>query len=98
MSAITPDGREYIIADKLPANKLPKTIFTNRVKNANLPPSKSAVKRIKTFESPSFAPGKIMGGKRLSSVNVSVDRVASIAHSAIFEELIFAIITPLLAE
>jgi CxxC motif-containing protein len=67
---ITPAGREYNIIEILPENKLPITVITINDANAKGVPSKMADSKMKILESPSLAPGKIMGGKRLSRVKV----------------------------
>ena len=91
---ITPAGNEYITAEIFPANKLPITVFTISTAKPNFAPSVKTDKRINTFESPNLAPGRIMGGKRFSSIKVRVASAENIPAVTIFLKLKFLIPSP----
>lgn len=71
-SAMRPAGNEYIAEETLPENKLPIIIFSVRQINPYFLPTIITARRINTFETPILAPGKIMGGNKLSSIKASV--------------------------
>ena len=81
--ATAPAGREYIIMEIFPANKLPITVLITNVINAYFPPSTHAQSKMKTFESPSLAPGKKIGGNKLSIVKVIRAPAQKRAHRVI---------------
>ena len=64
VSANTPAGSEYIIDETFPAKILPTTVFIIKTENPYLAPKNIDAKRINILESPSLAPGKIIGGNR----------------------------------
>ena len=76
----SPAGREYSIAEKLPANKLPSKTFTVSVISEYFQPSKTAVISIKMFDIPILAPGRTKGGNKLSITKDKVARADKIAQ------------------
>ena len=87
VSAISPAGREYIMADRLPAKILPITVLMISVAIPYFQPSKIAERRMNALEIPSLAPGKMIGGKRFSSIKDIRAAAERIPHNEILKEV-----------
>jgi len=85
-SAIVPDGKEYSIAETLPANKLPRVVFKTSVINAYHGPNNIKDKSMNILDIPMRAPGKNKGGNKFSITNETIASAENIPQSANLNE------------
>ena len=90
-SAIAPDGKEYSIAERLPANKLPSVVFSTSVINAYPGPNNIKDKSMNKLDIPMRAPGKNSGGNKFSITNETIASAENIPQSANLKESDFFI-------
>ena len=75
------------MADRLPAKILPITVLMISVAIPYFQPSKIAERRMNALEIPSLAPGKMIGGKRFSSIKDIRAAAERIPHNEILKEV-----------